>query len=91
MANSKSAKKRMLVSGKKSMRNRMIKSRTRTAVKRAVTAMDSGSSASKEDAQAAFTAAVSLIDKARTKGVIHKNTAARRKSRLAKMMNKTAS
>ena len=87
MANTKSAKKRILVSGKKAMRNKMIKSRTKTAIKKAVTAMDSGS---KDTARAPFTKAVSQIDRALTKGVIHKNTAARRKSRLAKMFNKTA-
>ncbi|MCL2703449.1 MAG: 30S ribosomal protein S20 [Defluviitaleaceae bacterium] len=86
MANTKSAKKRILITGKKTMRNKMIKSRTKTAVKKAVAAIEGGG----PQAQAAFINAASLIDKAKTKGVLHKNTAARRKSRLAKMMNKTA-
>jgi small subunit ribosomal protein S20 len=84
LANTKSAKKRILVSGKKAMRNKMIKSRTKTAIKKAVIAVGSDPQA----AQAAFVSAVSIIDKAKTKGVIHKNTAARRKSRLARMLNK---
>ena len=87
MANSRSAKKRILVSSKKALRNKMIKSRTKTAIKKAVKAMETGS---KDSSQAVFIAAVSQIDKALTKGVMHKNTAARRKSRLAKMMNKAA-
>lgn len=87
MANTKSAKKRILVSGKRAMRNKMIKSRTKTAVKKAVATIESGPA---QGAQAAYVGAVSFIDKALAKGVIHKNTAARRKSQLAKMMNKSA-
>ena len=87
MANTKSAQKRILVTSKKALRNKMIKSRTKTAIKKAVAAMETGSG---QTAQTAFLGAVSQIDRALTKGVIHKNTAARRKSRLAKMMNKAA-
>ena len=84
MANTKSAKKRIQVTAKKTLRNKMINSRTKTAVKKAITAIEKDG----KQANAEFVSAVSLIDKAQTKGVLHKNTAARRKSRLARMMNK---
>lgn len=84
MANTKSAKKRILVSRKKAMCNKMIKSRTKTAVKKALQSMETSSK------DAGFINAVSLIDKAAAKGVMHKNTAARKKSRLARLYNKTA-
>lgn len=87
MANTKSAKKRILVSEKKAMQNKVVKSRTKTAVKKATLAVGSGNT---EDARDAVTKALSFIDKAESKGVIHKNTAARRKSRLQKMLNKTS-
>ncbi len=87
MANTKSAKKRILVSQKKALRNRMIKSRTKTAVKKAAKAIEAGGA---KDSDAVFINAVSLIDKAVTKGVLHKNTAARKKSRLAKKLNKAS-
>ncbi|MCL2407732.1 MAG: 30S ribosomal protein S20 [Defluviitaleaceae bacterium] len=83
MANSKSAKKRILVSGKKQMNNRIVKSRTKTAIKKAVGAINTDVAAATPD----FTNAISLIDRAATKGVLHKNTAARRKSKLQKMLN----
>ena len=85
MANIKSAKKRINVIAKKTLRNKMVKSGTKTAIKKAVAALESGD---KNSAPASFRNAVSAIDKAATKGVLHKNTAARKKSRLAKMFNK---
>ena len=85
MANIKSAKKRIKVIEKKTMRNKVVKSQTKTAIKKVITAVDSGV---KDDAQNAYSKAASAIDKATTKGVFHKNTAARKKSRLAKMVNK---
>ena len=86
MANTKSAKKRINVTAKKELRNKAIKSRTRTAIKKAVTAIQTeGRGASEEHLKT-----VSIIDKAATKGVLHKNTAARRKARLARLMNKQA-
>ena len=84
MANIKSAKKRIKVIAKKTMRNKMVKSKTKTAIKKVVAAVDSGS---KDSAQSAYRDAVSAIDKAATKGVYHRNTAARKKSHLAKMVN----
>lgn len=85
MANIKSAKKRINTTAKKTLRNKMIKSRAKTAVKKVYAAKDSGNI---KDASAALSLATSAIDHAASKGVLHKNTAARKKSRLAKMVNK---
>ena len=85
MANSKSAKKRINVTAKRTLRNKMIKSRAKTAVKKVYAASDAGNF---NEASSAFILAESAIDKAASKGVFHKNTAARKKSRLAKMVNK---
>ena len=85
MANIKSAKKRIKVIAKKTLRNKMIKSRTKTAIKAVVTAVNEGN---KDAANTALLRAVSTIDKACSKGVYHKNNASRKKSRLTKMVNK---
>jgi len=85
LANIKSAKKRIKVIAKKTLRNKMIKSRTKTAIKKVVTAVSGGD---KEAATVALQNAVSTIDRACTKGIYHKNNAARKKSRLTKMVNK---
>lgn len=87
MANIKSAKKRILVINKKTLRNKMVKSAVKTAVKKVVVAAKAGDKAA---AQAALIAATKSIDMAATKGVFHKNTASRKKSRLAKLVNKVA-
>lgn len=84
MANIKSAKKRILVTETRTARNKAIKSKVKTAIKKvdaAVTAQD------KEAAKAALLAAISEINKAATKGVYHKNTASRKISRLSKAVN----
>ena len=84
MANIKSAKKRILVNRTKAERNKSIRSAVKTSIKKveaAVAAKD------KEAATAAFINAISTIDKAATKGVYHKNNAARKVSRLAKAVN----
>ena len=84
MANIKSAKKRILVNKTKADRNKAIRSSVKTAMKKvdaAVVAND------KEAAKAALVAAISTIDKATTKGVYHKNNAARKVSRLTKAVN----
>lgn len=84
MANIKSAKKRILVSQTRAARNKSIRSAVKTAIKKveaAVVAKD------KEAANAALLAAISLIDKAESKGVYHKNNAARKVSRLTKAVN----
>lgn len=84
MANIKSAKKRILVNKTKADRNKSIKSAVKTSIKKveaAVTAKD------KEAAAAALQNAISTIDKAASKGVYHKNNAARKVSRLSKDVN----
>ena len=84
LANIKSAKKRILVAETRAARNKAIRSKVKTACKKveaAVTAKD------KAAAQASLLAATSEVDKACTKGVYHKNTASRKISRLAKMVN----
>jgi len=87
VANIKSAKKRILVINKKTLRNKMIKSAVKTSIKKVVIACQAGNRA---QAQAALVAATKAIDMACTKGVYHKNNASRKKSRLAKLVNKVA-
>lgn len=84
MPNIKSAKKRVKVSEKKNLRNRVVKSGVRTAVKKfdAAVANDAASAA------AVLSDTTSAIDKAAAKGVMHKNAANRKKARLAKRLNK---
>ncbi len=86
MPNIKSAAKRVRIIKKRTERNRRIKSTVRTAIRRFREALDSGNA---EEAQLKLRRALVTIDKAVTKGVIHKNKAARTKSRLTKFFNKT--
>ena len=83
MANTKSAWKRVRITTRKNLRNRMIKSSYKTALKRFDAAVIAGDRAR---AQATYTTAVSSVDKAALKGVIHKNNANRKKSQLAKKL-----
>ena len=85
MANIKSAKKRILVNEKKAAQNQMIKSAVKTEIKKVRAAVEAGN---KEEAAKALLAATSAIDKAESKGVIKKNTASRKVSRLALAVNK---
>lgn len=87
MANIKSAKKRILVNKTKADRNKAIRSKVKTYIKKVEAAV-----AAKEadTAKAALTAAISEIEKACSKGVYHKNTAARKVSRLTKLVNTLA-
>ncbi|MED4603914.1 30S ribosomal protein S20 [Paenibacillus validus] len=87
MPNIKSAIKRVKVSEKRRLRNASHKSALRTAVKAFETAA-AGSNV--ETAKDALIAASKKLDKAVTKGLVHKNTAARKKSRLAKKLNALA-
>ncbi|MBQ9325671.1 MAG: 30S ribosomal protein S20 [Clostridia bacterium] len=80
MPNIKSAKKRVKVSAKKSLRNRMIKNGLRTSVKK----FEANVSADQ------LSQTVSAIDMAAAKGVIHKNAANRKKARLAKALAKAS-
>ena len=81
MANIKSAKKRILVIQTKTERNKAIRSKVKTYVKKVQTAIESGD---KAQANEALRAAVSEISKAESKGVYHANTASRKISRLSK-------
>ena len=87
MANIKSAKKRILVIQTKTLRNKMVKSKVKTLVKKVEAAIVA---ADKAAAAAALKNAVVAIDKAAAKGIFHKNTAARKISRLTKAVNKIA-
>ena len=84
MPNIQSAKKRVKVSEKKNLRNRMVKSAVRTSIKKFETAM----AADPTTANVQLTATTSAIDKAASKGVMHKNAANRKKARLAKQLAK---
>jgi len=85
LANIKSAKKRIKVTAKKTLRNKIIKTRTKTAIKKVLTASRAGDA---DTAKTALRLAVRTIDKAASKGVYHKNNASRKKSRLARLVNK---
>ena len=85
MANIKSAKKRVLVNQTKALRNKMIKSGVKTAVKKVDAAIAAGD---KEAAKAALLSATSIIDKATSKGVYHKNTSSRKIGRMTVAVNK---
>ena len=84
MANIKSAKKRVLVSAKKTERNKAVKSRTKTFVKKVDAAIASGDKAA---AQAAVVEAESVMRKAASKGVYRDNTVSRKISRMNKAVN----
>jgi len=79
MANTAQAKKRARQAEKNRIRNTGQRSNLRTFIKRLLAAVESGN---KEQAQSAFKAVVPVIDSAVTKGLLHKNKAARNKSRL---------
>lgn len=87
MANIKSAKKRILVNQTKAARNKAIRSKVKTMIKKVDAAIAAGDKAA---AQAALIAATSEIDKATSKGVYHKNTASRKVSRLSKAVSAMA-
>jgi small subunit ribosomal protein S20 len=82
LANTKSALKRIRQNEVRRVRNRMVRSRVRTAVKIARTALVEKSG----DARASALAAIRALDKAVSKGVVHRNTAARKKSALARRL-----
>jgi len=81
LANIKSAIKRNKQNDKKRIRNRIYRGAARTYVQKARVAIDSGET---ETAETATLRAIKALDKAAEKGIIHKNNAARRKSRLMK-------
>ena len=77
MPNIKSAKKRVRITAKKTLRNKILKSNLKTALKKAFAEESSIESKKK---------AIELVDKAVTKGILHKNNAARKKSAIARTM-----
>ncbi len=83
MANIKSAKKRVLVTEKKTQQNKAIKSALKTQIKKFLAIVNAGD---KEAATALYPETVSAIDSAVTKGILHKNNAANKKSKLAKRL-----
>jgi small subunit ribosomal protein S20 len=87
LANIKSAKKRIRVIAKKTERNKAIKSKVKTMIKKVDAAVAAGD---KELAKANLKLAISEIDSACTKGVMHKNTAARKVSRITRSVNNLA-
>ncbi|MDR0286923.1 MAG: 30S ribosomal protein S20 [Clostridiales bacterium] len=86
MPNIKSAKKRVKISRKKTLQNTRAKSALKTYIKKAKTAVASND----ENAAKLVKEASVKVDKAAAKGLIHKNTASRRKSKLAKALNAKA-
>lgn len=84
MPNIKSAKKRVKYIAKHTARNTAVRSSVKTAIKRFRSVAESGDL---NQAQEQYRRAVSAIDKAAKKGVIHRNTAARKKSKLARSLN----
>ena len=87
MANIKSAKKRILVTETKAARNKAIRSEVKTSIKKVETACVAKDKAA---AEAALKSATSIIESACSKGVYHKNNAARKVSRLTKLVNGVA-
>lgn len=87
LANIKSAKKRILVSQKRADRNKAIRSKVKTAIKKVDAAIEAKDKSAASDA---LIKAVSEIDRATRKGIYHKNTAARKVSRLTIAVNKLA-
>ena len=86
MANIKTAKKMILVHERRRKRNVSVRTRVKNVFKSALATVSAGE-AKAEELQNSLSAAASAIDKAVAKGIIHKNKAARRKSRLARKIN----
>ena len=87
MAHSKSSKKRVFIGERNAARNKSIKSRVKTFVKKVLSAVEAKNV---DEAKAAFQVAYKELDKAVTKGVLKKNTASRKKSRLTLKVNALA-
>ena len=87
MPNIKSAKKRVVLSRISNEKNKQDKSVLKTTMKKFEAAVAEGN---REQADSAYKAAVKTIDKAAAKGILHKNTAARKKSSIARKMNEIA-
>ncbi len=83
MANTASARKRIRTTARRYARNVMVRSQLKTLVKKSAQSVNAKNEASKES----LTAALKALDQAAAKGIIHKNQAARRKSRLVRRFN----
>ncbi len=90
MANIKSAKKRILTAERNYLRNTAFKSAIKTAVKKVIV-LAKAKEQDQEAIKSAMSQAYKLCDKAVSKGILHKNTASRKKSRLTKAINKLIS
>jgi small subunit ribosomal protein S20 len=88
MANIKSAMKRIRTNERRRVRNAAVRSTIRTAVKSARTALEGGQA---DQARETLHRTIQALDKAVTKGVIHRNSAARKKSRLTRQLDALAS
>ena len=88
MANIKSAKKRVLIAQRNTERNTAFKTSIKTAIKKVLACATSDD---KSELNALLSKVYQLCDKAAGKGILHKNTAARKKSRLTKAVNKLTS
>ena len=86
MPNIQSAKKRVKVTEKKTLRNRMVKSSVRTSIKK----LEAAIAADPKNAAVQLNETTSALDKAVAKGIIHQNTANRKKARLASTLNTAA-
>ena len=84
MPNIKSAKKRVRINEAKAMRNKTVKSDLKTALKKADLAVANNA----DDKEAVIKTAIKKVDMACSKGILHKNNASRKKSALAKSLNK---
>ena len=87
MPNIKSAKKRVLLNKKNNLRNRSVKSNVKTRIKKFLLLAEKKDT-NQTQAKEIFIDAIKSIDQAASKKIYHKNTAARKKSRLAKLFNK---
>ena len=87
MANIKSAKKRILVNQTKALQNQMVKSQLKTVIKKYNAAVEAGDKAA---ASELYKLAVKKVDQAVARGILHKNTAAHKKSAFAKKYNTLA-
>jgi small subunit ribosomal protein S20 len=86
MANNKSAIKRVKITAKKTARNNIIRSKVRNSIRKFKVAVTTNG----DNTEAILKNAISQIDKAVSKGILHRNNADRKKSRLTKRLNKAA-
>ena len=86
MANSRCALKRVRITAKKTARNKILRSKVKNSIRRHKLAILNES----EDVDTTYKQAMSQIDRAVSKGIMHRNTAARKKSRLTKAYNKVS-